>query len=272
MREPCAAGILYHSDFSRLDTQIRECFEGERGPGELPLSRRKGIIRGVIVPSGKYTVSGSCAAWVYKELGESVFPKTFVILCGSKTVSKSVYVTQQNWMTPFGMVRSDKELINDLVSKGLVVENDSRFKLDYSVEVQLPFLQFVSRSYLDKLRIVPLIVGSYSQDLVDYFIDSDVCFVLSSDLTRFGPKFRYTPFVTGIKQKMDELDGLLISGILKGDLSFRNRSFIGFEALKVVMAVCKWHGCRSYLVHYYNSGDVTGDYRNVIGYGGFVFR
>ena len=274
MRESTASGVLYHSNFDKLDSQIRECFEGSRGPGELPLSRRRGRVYGAIVPTGKYTVSGACSAWVYKELGESEFPMTYVILTGC--LKPGVFASSDSWKTPFGTVHVDGDLLKDLVGNGLVKVDDSVFVMDYTVEVQLPFLQFVSKTDLSRLRILPLAVGSFSQKLVDYFIDRelDVCFVLASDLTKFGPRFKYTPFVSGVKSKMEELDGAIIGGILEDDFSLfsRNRSFLGKNALEVMYKVCKWYKCKPQLLNYYNSADITGEYRNIVGYAGFVLK
>lgn len=276
MRLPTAAGVLYHSTSDRLDSQIRECFEGERGPGELPLSRRVGDIKAALVPQGKYNVSGPCAAWVYKELGEVRFPQTYIILVGSSTVKEGIYLTQDSWQTPFGTVRCDKELAMQLLKKGLVKEDDKLHLSDYSIEVQLPFLQFVSKQNVHALKIIPLIVGSYSQDFVDFFIDNDldVCFIVSSDLTRFGPKFMYTPYITGIKEKMEELDGNIVKGILNDDFSLfeKNRSFLGKEPLKIVNKIVKWQKAKPRLVHYYDSAEITGDYRNIVGHAGFIFK
>ncbi|MBD3204094.1 AmmeMemoRadiSam system protein B, partial [Candidatus Woesearchaeota archaeon] len=81
VRNPVVDGQFYESDFSKLNFQIEESFKSKKGPGSLPVSRdEKKKIRGVIVPHAGYYFSGPCAAWAYKEIAETHFPKTYILL------------------------------------------------------------------------------------------------------------------------------------------------------------------------------------------------
>lgn len=288
IRKPVVSGQFYQDNADRLNKQITECFELKFGPGDLPVSRSsKKITHGVISPHAGYQFSGPAAAWVYKEVAESRFPSRFIIIgpdhkgLGASRVS----ATLANWETPLGRIEVDRDFARDLMEKcSFVKEGNDAHANEHSIEVQLPFLQFVSQDRRD-LRIVPLIVSDYDLDLcrelADAIVDvsEDFCVIASSDFTHYGPNYGYVPFAGEKKKNMYKLDSGAIEFIkkmdTKGFLKYvdENKATIcGAGAIAVCLEIMKSLGVKKgELLSYYTSGDVINDYDNAVGYAAIKF-
>lgn len=289
IRKPVVSGQFYQDKFDKLDKQITECFESKFGPGDLPVSRsNKKITRGIISPHAGYQFSGPAAAWAYKEIAESKFPSRFIIIGPNHTgigVSR-VAATLANWETPLGRVEVDMDFVRDLMARcDLVGEDNDAHANEHSLEVQLPFLQFVNQDKLRDVRIVPLIVSDYDLDMCRELADAisdiseDFCVVASSDFTHYGHNYGYVPFVGEEKKNMYKLDSGAIELIkkmdTKGFLKYvdENKATIcGAGAIAVCLEIMKNLGVKKgVLLHYYTSGDVINDYNNAVGYAAIRF-
>ena len=80
MRQPIVAGQFYSDDFDKLNKSIETSFEN--GPGASPIDKRDKTVLGMVVPHSKYDYCGKCMAWAYKEIGESEYPDSYIILGG----------------------------------------------------------------------------------------------------------------------------------------------------------------------------------------------
>ena len=263
MREPYVSGSFYEGNFNNLNKQIENCFE--KGPGELPTKRKNKDIKCIISPHAGYFFSGKCMAWVYKEIGESKFPDVYVII-GTNHYSSETLVNLDDWETPFGVIKN--------FNQDLGLEK-SKMEQEHSVEVQLPFLQFVSKDRLKELKILPIVTNMYNKNVVEKLrkIKNKVV-IASSDFTHYGDNYNYKPFVYNKKENLYEMDKKAIDFILKldtkGFLEYsKNKTICGRGAIAIVMDVCKDSKAR--LIDYYTSGDIINDYNNAVGYGGVVF-
>jgi len=64
-------------------------------------------------------------------------------------------VSKMSWKTPFGEVRADEKIIDEIVKSSIDIKEDSRlFYEEHSIYTLVPFLRY----YLPKAKIVPLIV------------------------------------------------------------------------------------------------------------------
>jgi len=263
MREPVVSGSFYEDNFDNLSKQIENCFE--KGPGTLPIKRKDVEIKGVISPHAGYFFSGKCMAWVYKEIGESKFPSVYVII-GTNHYNNETLVNLDDWKTPFGIIRNYGD---DL---GL---EKSKMDGEHSIEVQLPFLQFVSKDRLKEVKILPIVTSSYNKDVVEKIrkIKNKVV-IASSDFTHYGDNYNYKPFIYNKKENLYLEDKKAIDFILKLDVKgfldySKNKTICGKGAIAMVMDLCK--DSKTRLVDYYTSGDVVNNYDNAVGYGGVVF-
>lgn len=286
VRKPIVAGMFYEGDKDKLDEQITECFKSKFGPSELPVSKKGKKIIGVIAPHAGYQFSGPGQAWCYKEIGEAGFADVYVILGTSHIGFPKAAVLLEDFETPFGIVKVDEGFARSLISKGAVIEDRAAHSQEHSIEVQLPFLQFVNKDSLDKIRIVPIVVGSGA----DYEklgkgiaatikqLGKRVVLIVSSDFTHYGINYAYMPFSERVKENLEKLDKGAIEWIKKLDAwSFLNyidetgATICGCHAIAGFIVACKELGAKKVrLEHYYNSGDVVGDYANAVGYASVV--
>lgn len=289
LRKPIVAGQFYPEGFENLDKQITECFKSKLGPGDLPVKRsNKKIIHGVISPHAGYQFSGPGMAWAYKEIAESKYPSCFIIIGPNHSGlgTASVLTTLADWETPFGIVKSDKGFVREIKNKCDFVRDDYEAHAnEHSIEVQLPFLQFVNKDKLNDIKFVPLIISDYNLDIcralgdVIAEINEDVCVIASSDFTHYGPNYGYTPFLHDKKENMYNLDKGAIELIKKmGTKSFlgyvdeKRATICGAGAIAVCMEVMKNLGVKKgQLLDYYTSGDVINDYTNAVGYAALKF-
>jgi len=279
MRRAVVAGQFYEDDFQKLEKQIKDCFFLKQGPGDLPIKTRKGNIIGVIAPHAGYYFSGQCAAWAYKEIAEARFPDTFIIIGPSHYGFKDSYLTKQDFDTPFGTVKTDKELAKIFLDSGVVKENDKSHENEHSIEVQLPFLQYVNKTYLPHLKILPITIGSYNKELASLIAEQkkSIYVVISSDFTHYGPNYGYIPFLTKKKEEMYKIDAEAIKLIKKLDteafLNFtKDKTICGSNPIATIMDLCKLKKGSAYLSHYCTSGDIVNDYDNAVGYASIIFK
>lgn len=279
MRRPAVAGQFYGCDFQELETQISDAFFSKQGPGDLPLNKREGEIIGVIAPHAGYAFSGPCAAWAYKEIAEVNFPDTFIILGTSHQGFNDILLTKQDFDTPFGTVKVDQELAEIFLKSGIVKENDSAHETEHSIEVQLPFLQFVSKKYLPHLKILPILVGKYNKELAKLITEQkkSIVVIVSGDFTHYGPNYNYTPFLKDVKEEIYKLDEEAIELIKKLDteafLNFvKDKTICGALPISILMDICKLKEGEARLLHYYTSGDIVDDYNNAVGYASILFK
>jgi len=266
MRRPVVAGGFYEAERNRLEEQLNECFSG--------VSREETAdIIGAVVPHAGYMYSGAVAASVYAQLPKA---DTYVILGPNhQGVGTLIAVAQDTWEMPLGEVEVDKTFV-DALPKRIIDRDETAHKYEHSIEVQLPFLQFL----FDKTFLfVPICMSLYDEettrevgeDLADTIAQTDkkVVLIASSDFTHYEP---------------DEIarsrDGYVIEAITELDVAKfynriyeRNVSVCGLGPIAAVMYAAKRLGAtEGKLISYATSGDSTGDRSSVVGYGGIIIR
>jgi len=282
-RAPVVAGFFYEANSEKLKEQLKNCFVDDKGPGSLKIEKRKGIVRAIIAPHAGYAYSGPCAAWAYKEIGEAEFPDTYIIL-GTDHSGGSSSIGFDNFETPLGVVRIDQDLGKLISEKTGLPLDKSAHKGEHSIEVQLPFLQFVSGDFENELKIVPILVShdidlkEVAMGLKEAMMDSGkrVCIIASSDFTHYGHNYHYVPFTSDIPKNLHELDNKAIEFIKKMDsrgfldyVEETGATICGILPITLLMQTVK--ASKSSLLQYYTSGDIAGNYKNSVGYASIAF-
>lgn len=279
------AGTFYEAGFQALEEQIKSCFMNKKGPGALPIKRGDKQIRAIISPHAGYVFSGACAAWGYKELAEAKAPDVYVIFGPNHTGLGKSSIILDSWQTPFGMVRADEEFGKMLVKKTELVEDPKAHLQEHSIEVQLPFLQFVSKDILSKIRILPIAISEevdlnkLALDIKEVILDSSkkVVFVVSSDFTHYGAQYGYLPFSSDIPERMYKLD----EGAIKLIKNMESDAFLDYVyetgaticgKLPIALLLKTLEKTKGKLLQYYTSADIMGDYRNAVGYASILFE
>jgi AmmeMemoRadiSam system protein B len=271
IRKPIVAGRFYEADPEKLREQIKECFV--KGPG-LPDNTNNKEVKGIIAPHAGFIFSGKAAAYSYKEIAESDKPDLYIVL-GLSHHGFNSCTTLQDFETPLGIAKNDKEFTEALIKNGLEENKDSHLQ-EHSLEVQLPFLQFVQEDF----KFCPIIVSedyervSSTISKILHETGRNAVIIASSDLTHYGISYEYVPFTENVKENMYKQDKEAIEFIKKldpkGFLKYINKTgatICGKYPISCLLELV--HG-KVRLLDYYTSGDILKDYSNAVGYGSIV--
>jgi MEMO1 family protein len=211
-RPPAVSGAFYPADGSALAHAIESCFTDPRGPGGLPVRRRSATRRlaAAVVPHAGYRYSGAVAAHVYARIAAERPPRSVLVLgVDHHGASRSPATSLRPWRTPLGPTPVDVELARRCASGPIRVDEAAHAR-EHSIEVQLPFLEYV----LPKPAFVPVQVpfGPYEQlekvasELRAAVEGRDVLCLASTDFSHYVPV-----------EEAQRLDRLAIDAILAGD-------------------------------------------------------
>ncbi|MEB3860291.1 MAG: AmmeMemoRadiSam system protein B [Desulfurococcales archaeon] len=164
-RLPAHAGTFYPANREELVEALEASFNHPLGPGRLPREatrKRDGErVLGYLVPHAGYMYSGPVAAHAYLDMAVSIpeRPDAVVIVGPNHTMlglRASVY-KEGYWETPLGLAEVDSELAKLIVAGSRFFAFDETAHMyEHSVEVQVPFLQYI---YGEDVRIVPIVIG-----------------------------------------------------------------------------------------------------------------
>ena len=243
------------------------------------------MLKAIISPHAGYAYSGPCAAWCYRELAESKLPDTFIILGVDHSGYGRTALSMDSWETPLGMMRIDNELASELVKKAHIPDDDLAHSQEHSIEVQLPFLQFVNKQEFERLRFIPITISNdrdikqLALDITECIMDlnRNVTFIVSSDMTHYGRNYRFLPFTSEVPKRLYELD----AGAIKLIKALDGEGFMDYieqtmaticGQLSIYLLLNLLKKSKGELLQYYTSGDITGDYKNSVGYAAIVFK
>lgn len=278
-RRAVNAGRFYEGREKALIESIEECFRSYLGPEKLP----KGVIHPdspipyFLVPHAGYMYSGPVAASSYLEMSKYRNPSTVIIFGPNHYglgADLSVPDKVTAWETPLGSVEINHELINKLMDLNpQVKKRDSAHERDHSIEVQIPFLQYILK---EPFQIVPIAMMNQSYDssmllgetIAKLVKDKDIAVIASSDFTHFehhDSASNKDNQVLGAIEKMDTKKMY--------DLKINlNVSMCGIGPIAATLEVAKeTDRVKSKILNYATSGDVSGDRSQVVGYGSAMF-
>ena len=279
VRRPCQAGAFYAGKTESLKKQIEQCFLHELGPGKIPETVEAGPRRiiGLICPHAGYMFSGFVAAHAYHKLASDGKPDIVVLLGPNHTGYGSALATMNDgfWRTPLGDVEVDSELANHVVREASIVDvDDSAHRFEHSIEVQLPFLQYL---YGSDFKIVPICF--LMQDL---FSAKDVgeaiaralggkngIIIASSDMTHYEPQEKAEAKDRMALEAIEGMDEVKFYSVIET----HHVSACGYGPIVALITAAKTLGTKeAKLLCYKTSGDVTGDYSSVVGYSAICFK
>jgi len=261
------SGQFYEENAERLRKQVEGCLPKE------PKQKREA--KALVVPHAGLMYSGKVAGEVYASIS---WPQTVLFLGPNHTgEGKPVSLsTAAKWRTPLGDVEVDRELVRTLLDHAPELEEDDEaHRFEHSLEVQLPFLQLLSR----QTKIVPIVLGFGTPERYKAFghhlakaievSKKKVIVVASSDMTHYESH-----------QEAMEKDLFAVQAILAVDpeelarrVKERQISMCGVApTLAMLSYVRKRNGAQGELIRYQTSGDVTGDRSSVVGYAGILIR
>ena len=279
IRRPTVASQFYEGDAEALKAQINSCFLNKLGPGKLPqvnFHNHPRNIVGLICPHAGYVYSGPVAAHGFYELALDGKPDSVVLLGPNHTGYGSALSVMREgiWRTPLGDVEVDPKLADSILHDTKVVDVDEvAHRYEHSIEVQLPFLQFL---YGNEFKIVPICFLMQDYDsavevgraLAEVLDTTNTVVIASSDMTHYEPaKAAAAKDQTALKAVID-LDAKRFYQIVEN----LNITACGFAPITSLVTYASAVNAKAQLLSYHNSGDVSGDHSSVVGYASVGFK
>jgi len=278
IRRPCQAGGFYAGTAESLKTQIENCFLHKFGPGKIPEiveGRRQTI--GFVCPHAGYMFSGAVAAHAYYKLALDGKPDV-VFLFGPNHGGYGSGLAVMNdgfWRTPLGDVEIDSESANQVVREsGIVDVDDSAHRIEHSIEVQLPFLQYL---YGSKFKIVPICflmqdlssAREVGEAVAKVLAGKNGVIIASSDMTHYEPQESAKRKDRMVLEAVEAMDESKLYSVIEA----HRISACGYGPIAALIAAAKMLGAKeAKLLCYKTSGDVIGDYSSVVGYAAVCFN
>ncbi len=266
VRRAVVAGQFYNGTKESLREQVKKYIDEKMEKEE---------VIGALAPHAGFMFSGQVAGAVYSRI---IFPETFVILGPSHTGAghPCAIMTKGIWQTPLGEVEIDSDLACKILASSKSLREDERaHSYEHSIEVQLPFLQYLGKDF----KFVPICLGHLDletcRDIGKAVAKTikegkkKVVIVASSDLTHYEPQ-----------EEANKKDKIALDTVIKLDpeelfskVEELRISMCGVIPTTIMLIASKELGAKKgELVKYMTSGDVIGDYRQVVGYGGALIK
>jgi len=286
LRRAAVSGQFYKGSPEALKRQV----EGFLTPGA---GKKKAF--GILAPHAGLMYSGSVAGAVYSSVD---LPDKFILIGPNHTgLGAAVSIMSSGrWETPLGTVDIDESLATAIRGRSRLITEDDRAHLhEHSLEVQLPFIQYLRPSasivpiqMLDTRLETCLAVGraigeaiknwgqgsgvsgqGKTQELIRNPQSEirNVLIVASSDMSH------YEPAEIARKKDLLAIDHILSLDPegLYGTIKSNHITMCGYGPAVAMLEACKALGATSAeLIKYANSGEVSNDFDQVVGYAGIV--
>jgi AmmeMemoRadiSam system protein B len=262
------AGTWYPGDAETLTTSIDNFLHNAE------TSQIDGEILGIITPHAGHRYSGAVAAHAFRHL-EGLTPEIVVVLSPfhSPHSAKVLITAHTAYATPLGLLEIDEvkiaQLREILLSSWGIEVHSVRMDQEHSLEIELPFVQ---RVFTHEYRLLPIMLRDQSEataravaaSLVGILQGSSFAIIGSSDLSHFYSQDVAKRLDGEILKRLDDLNP---SGIISAE-----EEGVGFACGRGAIAATLWAsqelGADSVdILSYATSGDITGDYQSVVGYG-----
>jgi len=264
VRKPAYAGSFYPGTRSELTSFIEQLTGGVKQTHIN--SPPNTSLKALIIPHAGYIYSGLTAAHISRVLKENQFKRVIVMAPDHRVGFKGGAISDvAAYETPLGLIPLNQDAAMLRGNKYLFQAIPASDRLEHSVEVVLPFLQY----FLKNFELIPIVLGQ-SSDLVgrvsaalDPLIDQNTLLVASSDLSH------YLPYQEAVARDRETIK--LILNLDAGKLPTRENAACGRIPILVLINMARRHGWKPILLHYSNSGDTAGDRSRVVGYAAIAF-
>jgi AmmeMemoRadiSam system protein B len=266
IRQPAAAGQFYPATASQINAELNELVR--------PAQEKRDAIA-VICPHAGWMYSGATAGTVYSTVR---IPDHVIMLGPNHHGIGSPYALYDTgaWRTPLGDVPIDEPLAAELLDHCDLLAKDPRAHgVEHSLEVQVPMLLRANPN----VQIVPILIGGGGRnDLREIGVaiartvkehGERVLLLASSDLNHYEDQ------ETSNRKDKLALDAVVNLGeeALMDHVRDAKISMCGVLPTYIVLVAAKALGAkRAEVLDYRTSGDVSGDYSAVVGYGAVVIE
>lgn len=265
------AGRWYEGNPKALSRSIDKFLDDAKLP-ELD-----GEVVGVIAPHAGHIYSGGVAGYAFATL-RSLSPNLVTVISPMHHPYRDPLITTSHdaYQTPLGDVPIDKDALTEL---DVILKSELGFGLsavphdpEHSLEIELPFLQ---RALKPDWKLLPVMVRAQDpriseglgRALAQVLRDKNFALIASTDLSHFynqNTALKYDRFM------LDQFESFDPEAAFDAERSGKGFA-CGLGAVTAVMWASRELGANKVKVlHHATSGDVTGDYSSVVGYGAAV--
>jgi MEMO1 family protein len=228
----------------------------------------------VISPHAGHVYSGPVAGYAFAAI-QALHPEIVVVVSPLHQPARgSVFTSLHSaYWTPLGILPIATDLVTEIDQ---ILQTQSEYRLTYiqndrehSVEIELPFLQ---RIYHHPFQFVPLMVKdqdiqfveTMGKVLFEVLTGRNVMVVASTDLSHFYSQKEANRLD---ERMLDAIKRLSVRDMI--DLDYREEGYAcGLGATAAVIHYSLLAGAdRAVILKHATSGDVTGDFSSVVGYG-----
>ncbi|MDQ7816655.1 MAG: AmmeMemoRadiSam system protein B [Melioribacteraceae bacterium] len=262
IREPAVAGMFYPATSPKLKEQINQLLN------EAVQLEQYSNVAGIVSPHAGYLYSGKTAAYGFNSLLKRDYETVIIISPSHREYFRGISIYDgEAYRTPLGDVPVNKEMIEKITTDSKIIfKGIQGHRAEHAVEVQIPFLQMILKDF----SIVPIVLGDQSRNFVfeladklALVIDDKTLIIASSDLSHFYSR-----------SMADKLDSVVESDInnndyekLQSDLETGRCEACGGGAIVAMMRTANLTNKKNARVlSRTDSGDVTGDHSEVVGY------
>lgn len=234
-RLPTLAGVGYPAEPADLKNQFDAYLEEA---GEVTLASSEA--RGLLSPHIDYARGGAVYAQVWKRAAELARKAELVVLLGTdhySDVPGSLTLTRQNYATPYGILPTAVELVDELaavIGEKEAYAGELRHRGEHSLELVAVWLHHMRRG--QAVPLVPILTGSFGdyiqagqspfsnatvraviETLQQRTAGKRVLYVASGDLSHVGPAFNGEPLNAEGKANLQVMDDEVIARMCAGD-------------------------------------------------------
>ena len=265
------AGQWYSADPQQLRQQVMAYIENATLP-QIP-----GKVVAVMAPHAGHLYSGWVAGYAFAAL-KGLKPQVVAVISPMHQPYFQPMLTSAHdaYETPLGIIEIDKDAVNALdealhtaLGFGISsVRNDP----EHSLEIELPFLQVALAS---DFRLIPIMLRVQSPEavqalgnaLANLLKDKNALIVASSDLSHFYPQEVANKLDKEMLRRVEAFDPLAVLRAEEEGKGFA----CGRGAIAAMLWAARGLGANhAQVLKYGTSGDITGDLRQVVGYGAAV--
>jgi AmmeMemoRadiSam system protein B len=266
LRSPAVAGQFYPGSEASLVKTLSALV-----PEIQPEERKEALA--VVSPHAGYIYSGGVAGETFARVK---VPESVVILGPNHTGHGApiALMAQGSWDMPMGEVAINIELAAQIAKSSPLVEIDEiAHRFEHSLEVQVPFLQYIQNN----LNIAPIVVSHVAYEtcvavgqglaaaIKSY--GKQVLIVASTDMTHYESRQEASAKDSLALGRIQELDPEGLYNTVIG----KRISMCGIMPATVALIAALALGAKkAELVRYTDSGETSGDTSHVVGYAGLV--
>jgi MEMO1 family protein len=269
IREPAVAGMFYPDRPETLTRDVKRYLENSKK------EKVEGELVALVSPHAGYMYSGQVAAHAYKLIEGKTYETVVIVAPSHRALFKGASVYDRGaFRTPLGVIPIDTELSKKMMEKWKEIQFlPNAHAQEHSLEVQLPFLQVLLKSF----KLVPIVMEpdwtwescqTLARSLAETIRGKNVLLIASTDLSHFH---RYEKAVELDRIVLNHIDRFDPEGLNRDLRNNRTEACGGGPVVAVMLAARALGANQGKALKYLNSGDVTGDRSRVVGYGAGVF-